>query len=99
MYTKTLGESARLVKIMLALPDGKLRVWLEFDMGGRHLKRFTLLLDHPAAIFYAKPTLVRKSTMCLDAGLNMIFWLLGKQYAPDFFVRKGSMSSRGPSHH
>ncbi|KAI0129189.1 hypothetical protein BJ170DRAFT_682974 [Xylariales sp. AK1849] len=87
-YTRSLDRSARLVEIMLFPPDGKFRFWLEFDIGGQHLKRLTLLLDHPAAIFYANQTLVRKITTCLDAGINMILWLLGQPHTTDCFLRK-----------
>lgn len=90
-YTKFLDKSAKFVEVIISPPDGKIKFFLEFDTEGRCLKRITLIIDHPAAIFYAKPALIREITMRLDAGLNMILWLLGKKYTLDYFLRKGSI--------
>ncbi|KAI1284466.1 hypothetical protein F5Y07DRAFT_405328 [Xylaria sp. FL0933] len=90
-YTKFLDKPAKFVEVIISPPDGKIKICLEFDTEGQCLKRITLIIDHPAAIFYAKPALIRKITMRLDTGLNMILWLLGKKYTIDYFLRKGSI--------
>ncbi|KAJ8131857.1 hypothetical protein O1611_g1768 [Lasiodiplodia mahajangana] len=76
-YTKFLDKSAKFVEVIISPPDGKIKFCLEFDT--------------EAAIFYAKPALIHEITMRLDAGLNMILWLLGKKYTVDYFIRKGSI--------
>ncbi|KAI1187258.1 hypothetical protein F5B17DRAFT_453391 [Nemania serpens] len=90
-YTKFLDKSAKFVEVIISPPDGKIKFCLEFDTEGQCLKRITLIIDHPAAIFYAKPAFIREINMRLDAGLNIILWLLGKKYTVAYFLRKGSI--------
>lgn len=84
-------RSLKVVEVMLTPPDGKLRFLLDFNPADGSLTRLYCLLDHPAALFYEKAALLRKTSSCLDSGLNFMLWLLGVPHEPTYFLRKAAL--------
>ena len=90
-FRRLSGHKLKLVEVTLMPPDGKLQFLLDFNSRDGSLSRIYCLLNHPAAIFYAKASLLRTISLCLDSGLNFILWLLGSQHEPTYFFRKATL--------
>jgi hypothetical protein len=88
---KYLPKTAISLEIELAAPTSVLRFDLDFRIDGT-LRRIILHVPHPTAGFFTSRKNRGSMATQIDAGMNFILWLIGKDYNPTSFVNRYSGS-------
>ena len=79
------------LEIELAAPTSVLRFDLDIRIDGT-LRRIILHVPHPTAGFFTSRKNRGSMAIQIDAGMNFILWLIGKDYNPTSFVNRYSGS-------
>ncbi|KAI9870338.1 MAG: hypothetical protein M1830_004363 [Pleopsidium flavum] len=88
---KYLPKTAMSLEIELTAPTSVLRFDLDIRIDGT-LRRIILHVPHPTAGFFTSRKNRGSMAIQIDAGMNFILWLIGKDYQPTSFVNRYSGS-------
>ena len=88
---KYLPKTAMSLEIKLAAPTSVLRFDLEIRIDGTSC-RIILHVPHPTAGFFTSRKNRRSIAIQIDADMNFILWMIGKDYNPTSFVNRYSGS-------